>query len=56
MLIVEKLPWADTVELTRDVEEVVKTLEPSLPSIRFDATMFQQENFIQTAIDNLGER
>jgi CzcA family heavy metal efflux pump len=54
MLIVEKLPWADTVELTRDVEEVVKTLEPSLPSIRFDATMFQQENFIQTAIDNLG--
>ncbi len=55
MLIVEKLPWADTVELTRDVEEVVKTLEPSLPSIRFDATMFQQENFIQTAIDNLGD-
>jgi CzcA family heavy metal efflux pump len=55
MLIVEKLPWADTVELTRDVEEVVKTLEPSLPSIRFDATMFQQENFIQTAIDNLSD-
>ena len=55
MLIVEKLPWADTVELTRDVEEVVKDLEPSLPSIKFDATMFQQENFIQTAIDNLGE-
>ncbi|TFV73934.1 efflux RND transporter permease subunit [Blastococcus sp. CT_GayMR19] len=55
MLIVEKLPWADTVELTRDVEEVVKTLEPSLPSIKFDATMFQQENFIQTAIDNLSD-
>ena len=55
MLIVEKLPWADTVELTRDVEEVVKSLEPSLPSIAFDATMFQQENFIDTAIDNLGE-
>ena len=55
MLIVEKLPWADTVELTRDVEDVVKTLEPSLPSIRFDATMFQQENFIQTAIDNLSD-
>jgi CzcA family heavy metal efflux pump len=55
MLIVEKLPWADTVELTHDVEEVVKTLEPSLPSIQFDATMFQQENFIQTAIDNLSD-
>jgi CzcA family heavy metal efflux pump len=54
MLIVEKLPWADTVELTHDVEDVVKSLEPSLPSINFDATLFQQENFIQTAIDNLG--
>jgi CzcA family heavy metal efflux pump len=54
MLIVEKLPWADTVELTRGVEEVIKSLEPSLPSINFDATLFQQENFIQTAIDNLG--
>jgi CzcA family heavy metal efflux pump len=53
MLIVEKLPWADTVELTRGVEDVIKTLEPSLPSIRFDASLFQQENFIQTAIDNL---
>jgi CzcA family heavy metal efflux pump len=53
MLIVEKLPWADTVELTRGVEDVIKTLEPSLPSIRFDSSIFQQENFIQTAIDNL---
>jgi CzcA family heavy metal efflux pump len=55
MLIVEKLPWADTVELTRGVEDVIKTLEPSLPSVQFDATMFQQENFIQTAIDNLSD-
>jgi len=55
MLIVEKLPWADTVELTRGVEEVVKSLEPSLPSIRFDSSIFQQENFIQTAIDNLSD-
>jgi CzcA family heavy metal efflux pump len=55
MLIVEKLPWADTVELTRGVEEVIKDLEPSLPSIRFESSIFQQENFIQTAIDNLGD-
>jgi CzcA family heavy metal efflux pump len=55
MLIVEKLPWADTVELTRGVEEVIETLEPSLPSIRFDSSIFQQENFIQTAIDNLSD-
>jgi CzcA family heavy metal efflux pump len=55
MLIVEKLPWADTVELTHGVEKVIESLEPSLPSIRFDSSLFQQENFIQTAIDNLTE-
>jgi CzcA family heavy metal efflux pump len=55
MLIVEKLPWADTVELTHGVEEVIESLEPSLPSIEFDSSIFQQENFIQTAIDNLTE-
>jgi len=55
MLIVEKLPWADTVELTHGVERVVESLEPSLPSISFDSSIFQQENFIQTAIDNLTE-
>jgi CzcA family heavy metal efflux pump len=55
MLIVEKLPWADTVELTHGVEKVIASLEPSLPSIRFDSSLFQQENFIQTAIDNLTE-
>ena len=55
MLIVEKLPWADTVELTHGVEDVIRSLEPSLPSVQFDSSIFQQENFIQTAIDNLTE-
>jgi CzcA family heavy metal efflux pump len=55
LLVVEKLPWADTVELTHGVEDVVRSLEPSLPGVQFDTSIFQQENFIQTAIDNLTE-
>jgi CzcA family heavy metal efflux pump len=55
MLIVEKLPWADTVEMTRGVEDVVHSLEPGLPGVQFDTTIFQQANFIDTAIDNLAE-
>jgi Cu/Ag efflux pump CusA len=55
MLIVEKLPWADTVEMTRGVEDVVRSLEPGLPGVRFDTGIFQQANFIATALDNLTE-
>jgi CzcA family heavy metal efflux pump len=55
MLVVEKLPWADTVEMTRGVEDVIRSLEPGLPGVQFDTTIFQQANFIDTAIDNLAE-
>src|SRR4051812_3203391 len=55
LLVVEKLPWADTVELTRGVEEVVRSLEPGLTGVQIDTTIFQQAGFIETAIDNLTE-
>jgi CzcA family heavy metal efflux pump len=53
LLVVEKLPWANTVEMTRGVEEAVRTLEPGLPGVQFDTTIFQQANFIQASIHNL---
>ena len=53
LLVVEKLPWANTVKMTKGVEDVVKTLEPGLPGVHFDTTIFQQANFIELAIDNL---
>ena len=53
LLVVEKLPWANTVEMTRGIEDVIRTLEPGLPGVHFDTTIFQQANFIELAIDNL---
>jgi CzcA family heavy metal efflux pump len=53
LLVVEKLPWANTVEMTRGVEDVVRSLEPGLPGVDFDTTIFQQANFIDLAIHNL---
>jgi CzcA family heavy metal efflux pump len=53
LLVVEKLPWANTVQMTREVEDVIRTLEPGLPGVHFDTTIFQQANFIELAIDNL---
>ena len=53
LLVVEKLPWANTVQMTRGVEDVIHTLEPGLPGVHFDTTVFQQASFIELAIHNL---
>ena len=53
LLVVEKLPWANTVQMSRGVEDVIRGLEPGLPGVHFDTTIFQQANFIELAIDNL---
>ena len=53
MLIVEKLPWANTLEVTEGVEDVLQQLEPGLPGIEVDSTIFRPATFIEIAIDNL---
>src|SRR3954470_21034692 len=53
LLVVEKLPWANTVQMTRGVEDALKSLQAGLPDVHFDPTVFQQANFIELAIHNL---
>jgi CzcA family heavy metal efflux pump len=53
LLVVEKLPWGSTLTITKGVEDVIKTLQPGLPDITFDTSIFQQATFIDTAIHNL---
>jgi CzcA family heavy metal efflux pump len=53
MLVVEKYPWANTLELTRGVEEALDQLRPGLPGLQMDPTIFQAADFIDLAIHNL---
>jgi CzcA family heavy metal efflux pump len=53
MLIVEKLPWANTMDVTRGVEEALADLQPGLTGIAVDAEIFRPATFIEEAIDNL---
>jgi CzcA family heavy metal efflux pump len=53
MLVVEKLPWANSLELTKGVEAAIAELQPGLPDITFDTHIFQQADFIKLAISNL---
>ncbi|HSV66533.1 MAG TPA: efflux RND transporter permease subunit [Mycobacteriales bacterium] len=55
MLIVEKLPWGNTLEVTKGVEEALAAMAPGLPGIQVDTTIFRPATFIQTSIDNLGK-
>ena len=53
LLIVEKFPWANTLEVTHGVEEALGTLAPALPGIEIDSAIFRPATFIEDAIGNL---
>ncbi|GAB6986459.1 efflux RND transporter permease subunit [Nocardioides pyridinolyticus] len=53
LLIVEKFPWANTLEVTKGVEEVLAEIEPGLAEVRLDSTIFRPATFIETSIHNL---
>jgi CzcA family heavy metal efflux pump len=55
MMIVEKLPWANTLEVTRGVEEAINEMRPGLPGIKIDTTIFRPATFIENSLDNLTE-
>ena len=53
MLIVEKLPWGNTLAVTRGVEAALQEMRPGLPGIQIDATIFRPATFVEAAIGNL---
>ncbi|HUR54411.1 MAG TPA: efflux RND transporter permease subunit [Gemmataceae bacterium] len=53
LLIVEKQPQANTLELTRQVEAALDALKPGLKDVEIDPTIFRPATFIERAIQNL---
>lgn len=53
MLVVEKYPWANTLDVTAGVEKALDELRPGLPGLEIDSSIFRPADFIQTAVDNL---
>jgi CzcA family heavy metal efflux pump len=53
LLVVEKFPWANTLDVTRGVEQALEELKPGLPGIDIDTTIFRPASFIETALNNL---
>ena len=53
LLIVEKQPWANTLEVTRNVEAALDALRPGLEDLEIDSTIFRPATFIEMSIKNL---
>ncbi len=53
LLIVEKQPWGNTFEVTRDVEAALDALRPGLAGVELDSTIFRPATFIRMSLENL---
>jgi CzcA family heavy metal efflux pump len=53
MMIVEKLPWANTLDVTRGIEEALAKMRPGLPGIEIDSAIFRPATFIELSMHNL---
>jgi CzcA family heavy metal efflux pump len=53
LLIVEKQPWGNTLEVTRQVEAALEQLKPGLKDVEIDSTIFRPATFIERALGNL---
>ena len=53
LLIVEKLPWGNTLDVTHAVEASLATMQPALGNLEIDTTIFRPASFVELAIDNL---
>jgi Cu/Ag efflux pump CusA len=53
ILVIEKFPGANTVQVTRDVEEALRLLSPGLSGVDIDTTVFRSANYLEEAGSNL---
>jgi Cu/Ag efflux pump CusA len=53
LLVVEKFPEANTLAVTRGVEDGIDALRPGLSGIEFNTAVFRPASYIERSIDNL---
>lgn len=53
LLVIEKLPAANTLAVTRGVEAALAELQPGLPGVEIDSQVYRTASFIEAATDNL---
>ncbi|AXJ11709.1 transporter [Arthrobacter sp. PM3] len=54
LLVIEKFPETNTMDVTRGVDEALHALQPGLPGVTIDTSVYRQASFIQEEIGTLG--
>ncbi len=55
LLIVEKQPTGNTLQVTKEVEKALEALKPALKGVDIDPTIFRPAGFIERSLENLKE-
>jgi CzcA family heavy metal efflux pump len=55
MLVVEKFPGANTLDVTNGIDKALSAMAPSMPGVHINSQIFRQASFIQIAIHNLSQ-
>ncbi len=53
ILVVERFPWANTREVTQQVDEALAALRPGLSGVKMDPTLFRPATYLELAVDHL---
>ena len=54
LLVIEKLPGANTLEVTRGVEAALDVMRPGLGDMRLDSSIYRPATYIERSFENLG--
>lgn len=55
ILVLEKFPDTNTLEVTQKVEKALTSMRPGLPGIEINTAIYRPASYIETALENLGE-
>ncbi|PVZ53203.1 transporter [Arthrobacter sp. H-02-3] len=54
LLVIEKFPETNTMDVTRGVDEALRALQPGLPGVTIDTSVYRQASFIDNEVGTLG--
>ncbi|SFT69571.1 efflux RND transporter permease subunit [Arthrobacter sp. ov118] len=54
LLVIEKFPETNTMDVTRGVDEELRALQPGLPGVTIDTSVYRQASFIDEEVGTLG--
>lgn len=53
LFVVEKLPEANTLEVTRGLEKTIAAMQPGLAGVEFDSNVYRPASYLDKAVDNV---